>query len=209
MKTDISMQKTVHPGKINQVGLKNIEIPLKIQWKGDVLTLPANIEAVVSLDEPHQRGIHMSRIYLSLYEFSKTKILSPETMESLTEEMISSQKGSSVEGFLKISWKSFLEKKSLKSSYRGLGSYQCFYECFGKNKNFLQGGEILYSSTCPCSAALSRELIQENFKKSNCKTKENLQTQLSPSQSHQASLSIAKTASTDVCLLATKTNVTS
>ena len=59
--------------------------------------------------------------------------------------------------------------KALKSALSGWRYYPFFYqtEFYEKTKSFryILGGEVLYSSTCPCSASLSREVVYKEFKK--------------------------------------------
>ena len=161
---DISKEPSTHPFPLEEVGLKDIELPLKIQWGSDVQPVLAVIESVVSLDDPHQRGIHMSRIYHTLYEFSKNEVLSPKTMRTLLKKIVDIQEDHCLSGRLKIQWKSVVQQESLISSHKGFRVYPCFYE-MNTNGDFISGVELLYSSTCPCSAALARELIKDQFKK--------------------------------------------
>ena len=175
---DISQQKPLHPSSIDQVGLEGVELPLRVQWKDSVQNVTAVVRAVVSLDDSQMRGIHMSRIYLALYEFSLNNILTPESLKELLAKIVSLQKGCSFSGRLRISWKSFLKQKSLSSSCEGVRVYPCFYEAVfqgGHQKaDWIQGAVVLYSSTCPCSASLSRDLIQEKFKESRVQTREQM-----------------------------------
>ncbi|MDE0151350.1 MAG: GTP cyclohydrolase FolE2 [Bdellovibrionales bacterium] len=161
---DVSKEPSTHPFPLEQVGLKDIEIPLKIQWEGEVQSVLAVIEAVVSLDDPHQRGIHMSRIYHTLHEFSENEVLSPKTMRTLLKKIVDVQEDHCLSGHLKIQWKSIVRQKSLVSSRTGFRVYPCFYE-MNTQGDFISGVELLYSSTCPCSAALARELVKDQFKK--------------------------------------------
>ena len=177
-KQDISQQKPRYPSPIDQVGLDGVELPLKVQWKDGVQNVIAVVRAVVSLNDSQMRGIHMSRIYLALYEFSLNEVLTPESLKKLLLKIISSQKGKALSGRLKISWKGFLKQKSLVSSFEGVRVYPCFYEvvfCSESQKmEWIQGAVVLYSSTCPCSASLSRDLIQEKFKSSVVQTREQM-----------------------------------
>ena len=103
--TDISKQTTSYPSSIDQVGLERVELPFQIQWGGGVQNILATVRAVVSLDKPTLRGIHMSRIYLTLHEFSKNHILTLTTLKKLLHQMIDLQKGISSKGRIRISWK--------------------------------------------------------------------------------------------------------
>ena len=181
---DMSIQKTSYPSVLEEVGLEGVELPLRVQWGSQVQQVIAKMDVFVSLDHPLMKGIHMSRLYLSLYEFSQKKILTLSSLEKLLSQCIASQKGISSGGRIIASWKGAFEKKALKSSYKGWHTYPCSYEVTYpqndsyqrslikkhkrnpriKAKKFLNI-QVLYSSTCPCSAALSRGLIQNQFKK--------------------------------------------
>ena len=167
---DISNQKSLFPLSIDQVGIHNVELPLKIKWKDTIQTATATIVATVSVDDLAQRGIHMSRIYSALHEFSEKEVLCFETMKKLLSQIVHIQKNS-LSGELKISWKSSVKKKALITDIQGWHHYPCFYKIkYQKEGSYwLQtaGVSLLYSSACPCSAALSRELIKEQFKKDN------------------------------------------
>lgn len=161
---DVSKEPSAHPFPLEQVGLKDIEIPLKVQWGDRTQSVLAVVEAVVSLEAPHQRGIHMSRIYHTLHVFSENEILSPKTMRALLKKIVDIQEDHCLSGRLKIQWKSVEDQESLVSSRKGFRVYPCFYE-MNTGIEFISGVELLYSSTCPCSAALSRELIKDQFQK--------------------------------------------
>lgn len=180
-KKDVSKQKPQHPSCIDQVGLSRVELPLQIEWEG-TQNVMGSIQATVSLDDPQLRGVHMSRIYLLLYNFSTKKQVNLKNLKQLLYEIRDSQKGISLSSRLTLNWKSHLKKKSLLSSYEGILVYPCFYELSLNSKNeedFIQGSSVYYSSTCPCSAALSRELIQEEFEKSNLQSKKEIKEWLS------------------------------
>ena len=161
---DVSKESAIHPFPLEQVGLKDIELPLKVQWGCDIQPVLSVIEAVVSLDDPHQRGIHMSRIYHALHQFSENEILNPKTMRKLLKKIVDRQEDHCLSGRLKIQWKSVVQQESLVSSHKGFRVYPCFYE-MNTEGDFISGVELMYSSTCPCSAALARELVKEQFQK--------------------------------------------
>ena len=169
MKTniDISKQKAKMPSPIEEVGLSGVELPLKMKQGQRAEKTLAQADVFVSLDDPSMRGIHMSRLYLSLYDFSLKKTLTLSNLKNLLKTCIASQKGLASRGRIFVSFKSSLKKKALKSPHFGSHTYPCFYSVKKDQKGFeaWAGARFYYSSTCPCSAALSRVLIQEKFKK--------------------------------------------
>ena len=52
-------------GKLDWVGMSNIEIPIMVASKGEAeRVVSAHVDAFVNLREPKAKGIHMSRLYL-------------------------------------------------------------------------------------------------------------------------------------------------
>ena len=164
---DVSKQKPFVGGMIDRVGIEDLEIPIRIQWGSEVLQLQSKVTAMVSLDDENMRGIHMSRIYLTLHDFLESRILTLKEIEKLLHQLVKSQKGVSKKAYLKFDWKWPVKRKALKSdALEGWRYYPVFYEgCLLKEGKveLIMGMTITYSSTCPCSASLARSLIQEKF----------------------------------------------
>ena len=80
--------------------------------------------------------------------------------------MVESQSGLSKNAELKISGQWPMWRHSLVSQERGQRTYPfsalCFYDSVTGKVNFEVKFEVLYSSTCPCSAALAMEEWQEH-----------------------------------------------
>ncbi len=175
LEEDISNQKPAISGAIDQVGIEGLEMPIRIPHNTakktkKCLSLPAVISAMVSLDTPHKRGIHMSRIYLALHNCLEKTPLTLSTIKTLLKHLVKSQKGLSKKAYLKIKWQHPVKRKALKSEFlEGWRCYPVFYEGTLKEGGLMDlamGFEVTYSSTCPCSARLARSLIQEKFNKS-------------------------------------------
>lgn len=149
---------------IDYVGIHGLEIPVLLEnnW------IPAQVDAFVSLEDPLARGIHMSRIYRSLHEIFAKEPLSFNTLKYALKDIVKRQ-GAAVsrQGRLKVAGKWPKNTKALKSSLSGWRYYPFFYQTEFQEEIFqyVLGGEVLYSSTCPCSASLARELVHETFKR--------------------------------------------
>ena len=148
---------------IDYVGISDLQIPIRINKE---TTVEACVSVFVSLDKAH-RGIHMSRIYLALHEFFKKNQLSFENLEKSLLQIINEQGALSDSGKLQISFNLPVQKPTLKSSFSGWRYYPLSFEVSFKNQSWqrILSGDITYSSTCPCSAALSQELIKDAFLK--------------------------------------------
>ena len=161
---DIAKGNTDIPLPIDLVGIKELHIPVLIK---EGVKVPGTINAFVSLDDEKARGIHMSRIYLTLHDFFSKKVISFSNLKKILEEIIAGQDGLSHSGKIQLLVDWPVEREALKSSLHGWRYYPFSFEvCFNKKENklsFIFSSEVIYSSTCPCSASLSRQVIKENF----------------------------------------------
>ena len=161
---DVAEEKQNYKLPIDLVGLKDLRLPVKLTNK---IQNSAQVSLQVSLDKPLNRGIHMSRLYLLLHKnFAKKPITFPLLKKTLREG-IKSQKGDSSSGLISVKSHWPVLRKALKSSVKGWREYPFYFEVLYSSKKkkfeFTAGGEILYSSTCPCSASLSLNLIKNRF----------------------------------------------
>ncbi|MEM7811570.1 MAG: GTP cyclohydrolase FolE2 [Planctomycetota bacterium] len=154
------------PGTIDRVGMSGVDLMISLPSDdGEPLRLPARADAQVSLDDPDAKGIHMSRLFLTLDNFAATTDLTPSTAGSLVESFVDSHHPLSAGGFLRMTFDYPLRRESLLSGLSGWRLYPV------KLETRLDGAEVThrlsmrisYSSTCPCSAALSRQLMQAKF----------------------------------------------
>jgi len=150
---------------IDRVGMSGIEVAILIRDDSDVLMrTPAKVDAYVSLDDPQVKGIHMSRLYMSLQnelhtEFSRTQI------ERILEAFGETHKEMSASSYVQFSFEHMVQRASLLSENTAWRSYPVQVEALrkaGKTKYRIHV-RLTYSSACPCSAALSRQLLQQQF----------------------------------------------
>ena len=153
-------------GTLSWVGMDNIEMPLRIEADGEaVQQVSARIGAWVNLIDPRAKGIHMSRLYLLLDTLTVEGQLSVVSLKRLLEEFVASHEELSDAARVSIRFDYHLRRASLVSGKLGWKSYPVRID------GTLRNGEVTlelkvdvpYSSTCPCSAALARQLIQEAF----------------------------------------------
>jgi GTP cyclohydrolase I len=153
-------------GKLDRVGMSNIKLPLMVQSDDcPPQQVSANAEIFVNLGDAQAKGIHMSRLYLQLDQLSTESELTLATLTTLLQGFIESHEDISQQAFAKFSFDYHLRRKSLLSEKRGWKAYPV--TVIGKlidNKlEFELQVDVPYSSTCPCSAALARQLIQKEF----------------------------------------------
>ncbi|MHC8289844.1 GTP cyclohydrolase FolE2 [Pseudomonas sp. XS1P51] len=157
---DIAAQASCQALPLEWVGMCGIALPVLF----DGQRLSANVDAGVNLDDEEARGIHMSRLYLAL-EILEQEDLTPALLRRVLQRFLDSHEGLSSSAYLKIHADLLLKRPALISPLSGWKTYPVIIEARLKNAMFHVELKIdvPYSSTCPCSAALSRQLIQQQF----------------------------------------------
>jgi GTP cyclohydrolase I len=153
-------------GTLDWVGMSNIEMPVMVASQDESERMvSAHIDAFVNLKEAKAKGIHMSRLYLLIDELSTENTLNYQSLVTLLDGFISSHQDLSDQAKVKFSFDYHLRRKSLISGKEGWKSYPVVITGL-LNQGQLSielSLDIPYSSTCPCSAALARQLIQKAF----------------------------------------------
>lgn len=167
---DIASQPHAGPkGTLNWVGMSGIEMPVFVlNADGERIQTLARVQAYVNLIDPLSKGIHMSRIYLALDSLLGMHELSPELLRKTVTQFVDSHGSLSDAAYLECSFNYFEKRSSLVSTNVGWKNYPVRVVAALRDGHFdleVQV-EVPYSSTCPCSAALARQLIQEGFRES-------------------------------------------
>ncbi|MFT7005839.1 MAG: GTP cyclohydrolase I [Colwellia sp.] len=153
-------------GTLDWVGMSNIEMPIMIASKGQTERMvSAHVDAFVNLKEAQAKGIHMSRLYLLLDELSTSNVLNYQSLVTLLDGFISSHHDLSDQAKLTFNFDYHLRRKSLISGKEGWKAYPVTLAGhLNQGKLTVEMTiDVPYSSTCPCSAALARQLIQQAF----------------------------------------------
>jgi GTP cyclohydrolase I len=155
-------------GKLEWVGMNEIEMPVRIEDdRGDLIQSTARVTAYVNLKDPDVRGIHMSRLYLHLDQSFGDRPLTPSTLRQILRSFLDSHEGLSDRALVRVDFDYVIRRRALESDNEGWRRYPVSMIGILEGQEFSleMGLEVLYSSTCPCSAALARQLIQDQFKK--------------------------------------------
>lgn len=145
---------------LDEVGLENVQ--MQVHMNG--LLLPARGEACVSLVDKNARGIHMSRLYKVMSKIHEQE-LSFGWLDACLEEILVSHDGLSDAGRLQMTFDLPVMRKALISQEQGWRNYPVTYRVESKRGKRVVTliTKVLYSSTCPCSAGLSRQAMREKF----------------------------------------------
>jgi len=163
-----SSSKSAHQSTLDWVGMNNIALPLQVK-DGQLPSqhVNAKVQNYVNLNNPQVKGIHMSRLYLLLNRFSQENELTATSLREFLSHLLDSHEDISDKATLHFEFDYVINRPALKSQYSGWKNYPT------EIKATLENGKVElelfihvpYSSTCPCSAALARQLIQEEFHK--------------------------------------------
>lgn len=174
---DVARHQPELGGVLAQVGMDKIALPVVLAGQSIV----ASVDIGVSLDDAEQRGIHMSRLYQSLQAVAEMA-LTPEVLKQVLSQCLQAHETISSKASIRISGEIPLERSALISDFKGWKTYpfELSAHLDEHGHHLALGCHIGYSSTCPCSAALARQLIQARFE-----TEFNPQASLSFEQIHQ------------------------
>lgn len=141
--------------EIQQVGIHNFKLPLKYKAKdGRTIDLETKVTGTVSLDA-HKKGINMSRIMRSFYDF-KDDIFDFNLLEKILLSYTDKLSSFNAKILLKFSYP--IIQTSLRSDLDGYQYYDVNM-CAELNKNGdfkkMYHFDFVYSSACPCSYELS------------------------------------------------------
>ena len=150
---------------LDWVGMGEIHLPLVVRDRGRDQQVNSRIQVYVDLNDPLAKGIHMSRLYLTVDQYSEERALTPEGLKKLLSSLLDSHRELSTRAFIQFDFDFFLRRKALLSENSGWNSYPITLKgVYIDGEVHLELGlGVLYSSTCPCSAALARQLIQAQF----------------------------------------------
>ena len=143
------------PVEIQQVGIHNFRLPLKYKTRDNgIIELETKVTGTVSL-EAHKKGINMSRIMRSFYEF-KNDTFSIDKLETVLSAYQDKLKAFDSKIALKFSYP--IIQKSLRSDNEGYQYYDVTLEGDlnkqGELKKIIHF-DFVYSSACPCSYELA------------------------------------------------------
>ena len=143
------------PVEIQQVGIHNFRLPLKYKTRDNgIIELETKVTGTVSL-EAHKKGINMSRIMRSFYEF-KNDTFSIDKLETVLSAYQEKLKTFDSKISLKFSYP--IIQKSLRSDNEGYQYYNVTLEGDlnkkGEMKKIIHF-DFVYSSACPCSYELA------------------------------------------------------
>lgn len=163
---DVASRELQHPHEtLDWVGMSDIHQPLLVKDGKDTKHVQTRVQIYVDLGDERAKGIHMSRLYLILDEHAETRPLTPPGLKLLLLSVLESHRELSTRAFVQFDFDYYLRRNALISDNSGWNSYPVSIKgtLIDGVINLEVSIGIQYSSTCPCSAALARQLIQNQF----------------------------------------------
>ncbi len=154
---DVQNQQDKRNIPIQKVGVKDVEIPLKLERKvtskkPDFTVVYAKVKMSVGLPS-HYKGTHMSRFIEILNDYRK-EALSVDDIERILTDM--KKRLNATSSYLKFNFKYFIEKTAPKSKNKSLMCYDCAFEGeMDKDYKLFIEVKVPLTTLCPCSKEIS------------------------------------------------------
>lgn len=147
---------------INQAGVEKLKLPFRLALRpgtGSYDNLIADVTITTDVDKT-KKGISMSRLLLSLQPYLELP-LNHKLVYHIMQDIVKNIGGSDC--YIKFEFDLPIVKRSPLSDYKFPFYHPCSFA--GKLRDntyrFFQGAKIQYSSYCPCSAELSKDLADK------------------------------------------------
>ena len=149
--------------------MDGIDVPLVVADDDYEREHHARVDAQVDLPSGTAKGIHMSRIYNTIDALGDGNALTPERLRRLIGDMIESHADCDTQrARVRLRFDLLVRRPALETpDLGGWQRYPVMLEIVGSPAEHslrLDVG-VTYSSTCPCSASLSRQLIEQGFRR--------------------------------------------
>lgn len=142
---------------IDKVGVRNIEVPIKIQRKdGQEMATTGVVSIYTSLSE-EVKGANMSRYGQTLHKALENNSFSIDIVREMLYVLKDRLKSS--DSYVKIKFPFFIKKKSPVTENYSWSPYHCILEgrLRGDRLDFYLTTKVYVMSTCPCSKEMSLE----------------------------------------------------
>lgn len=165
---DISLTDAAPGGRpLEWVGMQGIDLPVAVAEPGCRRDVHARADVQVDLPAPHVKGIHMSRLYRLLDGLGDGAALSPAGLRRVLHAMVDSHRDCDTRSArLRLRFDLLARRAALVTD--GLAGWKAYpvridATLSGSRFELRAQVTVVYSSTCPCSAALSRHWAEQAF----------------------------------------------
>lgn len=143
---------------LTHVGMEKIALPLLLDQRvvNGYATVSVNLPA-----ESQHRGIHMSRLYQHLNESCDDPI-TPAHLINIMDLLLDSQPGSDLARFC-FEGDFYLARSAMLTEHLGWKAYPIRITAETPQQTLKLQVEVPYSSVCPCSTELSRDILLDKW----------------------------------------------
>lgn len=163
---DVAADAVALARPLDWVGMANLALPVAVATgQGGTVRVAASADVAVNLRRAEARGIHMSRLYLALQDAFGDEPMTPAGLRRVLQTLVETQGELSDAARLTLRFEHLLLRPALASAHAGWKRYpvEIDAQLVGGHLKLALGVAVDYSSTCPASAALSRQLNAERF----------------------------------------------
>lgn len=168
---DVARQRPSTPAPLSRpiewVGMDHIDLP--VRWRDHGAVHSANAQADIHVNLPHAevRGIHMSRLYALVSQLGQQDEVRPSDLPRLLSAALASHADcDSNAARVRLRFDALVQRPALLSTeLSGWRRYPVSLEAtqLAGVCQVTLSVTLTYSSTCPCSAALSRQALSVAF----------------------------------------------
>ena len=163
---DVAADAVALARPLDWVGMANLALPVAVATgQGGTVRVAASADVAVNLRRAEARGIHMSRLYLALQDAFGDEPMTPAGLRRVLQTLVETQGELSDAARLTLRFEHLLLRPALASAHAGWKRYpvEIDAQLVGGRLKLALRVAVDYSSTCPASAALSRQLNAERF----------------------------------------------
>lgn len=161
----------VESSSLDWVGMEQIRLPFVLEeiggsLHGATVTATADIGVDLPGGDNARKGIHMSRLYRALLQLSEAPLSADSLRQCLQSSVESHADCRSTQALMRLRFDLLLQRSALltegESGWQGY-AIELEARLTGAAVEITVAVDISYSSTCPCSAALSRQALSDRF----------------------------------------------
>lgn len=162
---DVASTLVSHDIPLDQVGMSGISLPLKIPLTDHVFPCVGQA-AIFANVRTGQKGLHMSRMYQTLLSLSDAPLSRSALLKCAHQALSQQQEVNASKLNIVIKSDVLVQRPALNSDGFGWNRYPIELRVCYDDQGHLDISltlKITYSSSCPASAALSRQALSEHF----------------------------------------------
>ncbi|WP_417505066.1 GTP cyclohydrolase FolE2 [Marinomonas gallaica] len=150
---------------IDRVGMSGVALPIELKVDGQTVACAATASIFANVQND-QKGLHMSRMYRTLLDLSSTPLTASTLEQCARTALAQQQEVHATELSLHVSTLVQLKRPALHSAGWGWNAYPvelALTYSDAQGVRLTQAVTVTYSSSCPASAALSRQALSSAF----------------------------------------------